>query len=193
MAMAWIWTIMIVFSVIYGVFSGNIDAVGAAALNGAGAAVQLCIGICGVTCLWTGVMEIMRRAGISSKLKSLFLPILSLIFPGSRRNEEAMEALSANVSANMLGLGNAATPLGIRAAAAMAKATRGGTASDDLCMLVVLNSASIQLIPATVAALRATAGASKPFDILPAVWITSLVSVTVGVTVAKILKRFWGK
>jgi spore maturation protein A len=193
MAMAWIWTIMIVFSVIYGIFSGNIDAVGAAALNGAGAAVQLCIGICGVTCLWTGVMEIMRRAGISSKLKSLFLPILSLIFPGSRKNEEAMEALSANVSANMLGLGNAATPLGIRAAAAMAKATRGGIASDDLCMLVVLNSASIQLIPATVAALRASAGSTKPFDILPAVWITSLASVIVGITVAKILKRLWRK
>jgi spore maturation protein A len=193
MAMAWIWTIMIVFSVIYGIFSGNIDAVGAAALNGAGAAVQLCIGICGVTCLWTGIMEIMRRAGISSRLKSLFQPILCLIFPGSRKNEEAMEAVSANVSANLLGLGNAATPLGIRAAAAMAKAARGGTASDDLCMLVVLNTASIQLIPATVAAVRASAGALSPFDILPAVWISSLASVTVGITVAKVLKRFWKK
>jgi spore maturation protein A len=193
MALAWIWTIMIVFSVIFGVLSGNIDAVGKAALDGAGAAVTLCIGICGVTCLWTGVMEIMRRSGISSSLKSLFLPFLSLLFPASQKNKDAMEAISANVSANLLGLGNAATPLGIKAAAEMAKSSHNGTATDDLCMLVIINTASIQLVPATVAAIRAAAGAANPFDILPAVWIASVSSVTVGIAAAKILKRVWGK
>lgn len=191
MTLAWIWTIMIVMSVVYGLLSGNIDAVGKAAVEGAGAAVKLCIGICGVTCLWTGVMEIMRRSGISGGLKSLFLPILSMIFPGAKKNKEAMEAISANVSANLLGLGNAATPLGIRAASEMAKVAHGGTATDDLCMLVIINTASIQLIPATVAALRAAAGAAKPFDILPAVWIASLSSVTVGIIATKLFKKLW--
>jgi len=138
-------------------------------------------------------MEIMRRGGIAAKLSRLFLPLLSRLFPASRRDSETMEALSANVSANLLGLGNAATPLGIRAAAGMAKLSKSGAASDDLCMLVVLNTASIQLIPATVAAVRASAGAQQPFDILPAVWITSVVSVTVGIAAAKLLGRVWGR
>jgi len=193
MALAWIWTIMIVCSVVFGLLTGNIDAVGKAALDGAGAAVTLCIGICGVTCLWTGVMEVMRRSGISNSLKALFLPVLSLLFPQSQKNKDAMEAVSANVSANLLGLGNAATPLGIKAASEMAKLSRNGVATDDLCMLVVINTASIQLIPATVAAVRAAAGAAKPFDILPAVWIASISSVIVGILVAKLLKRLWGK
>lgn len=193
MALAWIWTIMIVCSVVFGFFSGNIDAVGTAALDGAGAAISLCIGICGVTCLWTGVMEVMRRSGISSRLKSLFLPFLSVLFPSSQRNKDAMEALSANVSANLLGLGNAATPLGIKAASEMAKLSHNGVATDDLCMLVIINTASIQLFPATVAAVRAAAGAVRPFDILPAVWIASISSITVGILMAKLLKRLWGK
>ena len=191
MAMAWIWTAMVAFSVIYGLISGNIAAVSKAAVDGAGAAVTLGIGICGVTCLWSGVMEIMRRGGIAKKLSGLFLPLLSRIFPSSRRDGETMEALSANVSANLLGLGNAATPLGIRAAAGMAKLSKSGVAGDDLCMLVVLNTASIQLIPATVAAVRASAGAQQPFDILPAVWITSVVTVSVGIIAAKLFRRVW--
>ena len=188
---------MITFSVIFGLLSGNIDAVGAAALDGAAAAVALCIAICGATMLWSGIMEIMRQAGLAQKLSRLFRPVLNRLFPQTRENEDAMEALSANVSANLLGLGNAATPLGIRAASEIVKMTKSGTASDDhktasddLCMLVVLNSASIQLIPATVAAVRASAGARAPFDILPAVWITSAASLIAGIAVSKILRRF---
>ncbi|NLT15096.1 MAG: spore maturation protein A [Clostridiales bacterium] len=191
MALAWIWTIMIAVSVIFGLISGNIDNVGKAALDGAGAAVTLCIGICGVTCLWTGVMEMMRRSGLSNSLKVLLFPILSLLFPSAKKNKDAMEAVSANVSANLLGLGNAATPLGIQAASEMAKLSRGGVATDDLCMLVIINTASIQLIPATVAAVRAAEGAAKPFDILPAVWIASLSAVAAGIIIGKLLKRLW--
>lgn len=191
MALTWIWTAMIVVSVIFGILTGRIDAVSSAALEGAGAAVTLCIGICGITCLWTGIMEVMRRSGISNALKNLFLPFLSLLFPASKRNSVIMESVSANISANLLGLGNAATPLGIKAATEMAAASRGGAATDDMCTLVVMNTASIQLIPATVAAVRAAAGAHSPFDILPAVWIASLSSVTVGIIIAKLLKRLW--
>lgn len=186
MAMAWIWTIMVVISVVYGLLSGNISHVGAAAIEGTAAAVKLCIGICGVTCLWTGIMEIMIRSGISSRLSKMLRPFLARLFPNTIRDKDTLESISANVSANLLGLGNAATPLGIRAAISMSKATSGGIASNDLCMLVVLNTASIQLIPTTVAAVRAAAGSQAPFAILPAVWITSLASVTVGVIAAKI-------
>jgi spore maturation protein A len=182
---------MIVVSVVYGLLSGSIGAVGTAAVEGAGEAVKLCIGICGVTCLWTGIMELMRRSGITDRLKRLFQPALSLLFPASRANRAAMEAVSANVSANLLGLGNAATPFGIQAAGELAKTARGQTATNDLCMLVVLNTASIQLIPATVAAVRAAAGAQSPFDILPAVWLASGASVAAGIVCVKLLSKVW--
>lgn len=188
MAMAWIWTGMVALSVIYGLINGTIDLVGNAALEGAAAAVTLCISMAGVVCLWTGVMEVMQRGGLSGKLATLLRPVLRRLFPESADNDTAMEAASANVSANLLGLGNAATPLGIKAASAM---STGETANDSLCTLVVLNTASIQLIPATVAGIRTAAGASAPFNILPAVWITSLASVTVGILVARLLRRLW--
>ena len=183
MALSLLWTGMVVVSIVYGVLSGSVEAVGKAAVEGASEAVKLCIGICGVTSLWTGVMEILSRAGVTAQLKNLF--------PGSKNNAAAMEAVSANVAANLLGLGNAATPLGIKAASEMARGARNGVATDDLCMLVVLNSASIQLIPATVAAVRAAAGAQNPFDILPAVWLASGVSVLTGILMAKIMARLW--
>jgi len=189
MAMAWVWTAMVAISVVYGIFNGTISAVGAAALEGASTAVTLCISMAGVICLWSGVMEVMKRGGLSEKLARLLRPVLRRLFPGAAGNEAAMEAVSANVSANLLGLGNAATPLGIRAAGEM---KRGDVANDDLCTLVVLNTASIQLIPATVAGVRAAAGALNPFSILPAVWITSVASVMAGLLAARLLRRVWG-
>jgi spore maturation protein A len=189
MAMAWIWTGMVALSVIFGVLSGNSDAVGSAALQGCAAAVRLCFDILGLTCLWCGVMEIMQRSGIASKLSALFRPILAKLFPNTVRDSAAMESISANVTANLLGLGNAATPLGIRAAEELSKRSRDGEATDDLCMLVILNTASIQLIPATIAAVRASAGSKTPFDILPAVWITSAASVTMGVLAAAVFRH----
>jgi spore maturation protein A len=178
---------MATFSVAFGIFSGNIDAVGAAALEGATASVRLCLDILGLTCLWSGVMELLRRAGLAARLAAFFRPALARLFPDA--SPEAMEAISANVSANLLGLGNAATPPGVRAAEELSKTARDGVATDDLCMLVVLNTASIQLIPATVAAVRASAGGRTPFDILPAVWITSASSVAVGIFTASLLRR----
>lgn len=189
MAMAWVWTGIVAFSVIYGIISGNISLVGAAALEGAGEAVKLCISICGVTCLWTGIMEVMSQAGLTHKLARVLRPVLRRLFPKSFADKETGEAISANVSANLLGLGNAATPMGIKAAERLANGS--DTASDELCTLVVINTASIQLIPATIAAVRAANGSAAPFDILPAVWITSAASLIVGIAAAKIMKRLW--
>lgn len=190
--MAIIWTGMVVVSVIFGLFSGQMDAVSQAALTGAGSAVQLCLSMAGVLCLWSGVMEIMNRCGLSGRLARVFRPLLRRLLPRASRDDETLSAVSANVSANLLGLGNAATPLGVQAACRMARG-QNGVASDELCLLVVLNTASIQLVPATVASVRAAAGAAAPLDILPAVWLSSALSVTVGLLAAKALARLGGR
>lgn len=190
MAMAWIWTGMVAVSVVYGLVSGTIGAVGAAALEGAQAAVDLCVSMAGVLCLWSGVMAVMEACGLTAGLSRLFRPVLRRLLPDACRDKETLAAVSANVSANLLGLGNAATPLGIQAARRMA-AGCGGVASDELCRLVVLNTASIQLLPTTVAGVRAALGSASPFDILPAVWLASVISVAAGLTAARVFQRFW--
>ena len=188
LAMAWIWTGMVVSSLIVGVAKGTIDQVGAAAMEGAGAAVELCLSMAGILCLWSGVMAILERCGFTEALSRLFRPFLCRLMPRSCRDKETMAAVSANLSCNLLGLGNAATPLGIQAARRMAVGC-GGVASNELCMLVVLNTASLQLLPTTIAGVRSALGAASPFDILPAVWLSSLLSVTAGVVTAKVLGR----
>ena len=192
MEMAWVWTAMVVLSLVCGLWTGRIDAVANAALEGADSAIRLSISMAGIMCLWSGVMEIMNACGISAMLARAFRPLLRRLLPQACRDEETLAAVSANVSANLLGLGNAATPLGIRAARRMAVGC-GGVASDELCLLVVLNTASIQLLPTTVASVRAAAGSSAPFDILPAVWLSSLLSVTAGLTAAALLSRRGGR
>ena len=187
--MSIIWTGMIVFSVLFGLFSGRSAQVGNSVMEGAAAAVSFILTTGGAICLWCAVMEVMDRCGISAALSRLLRPALGKLFPKASKTPEIMEALSANVSANVLGLGNAATPMGIKAAQGMA-AGCGGAASKELCLLVVLNTASIQLLPTTVAALRAGYGAAAPFDILPAVWVSSVISVTVGLTAAFLFSRF---
>ena len=190
MAMAWIWTGMVAVSVVYGLVNGTIGAVGAAALEGAQAAVDLCVSMAGVLCLWSGVMAVMEACGLTAGLSRLFRPVLRRLLPDACRDRETLAAVSANVSANLLGLGNAATPLGIQAARRMA-AGCGGVASDELCRLGVLNTASIQLLPTTVAGVRAALGSASPFDILPAVWLASVISVAAGLTAARVFQRFW--
>lgn len=183
MALSWIWMSLICVSVVFGMLNGCIGQVSAAALEGADAAVKLCLSICGGLCLWSGIIELMDRSGMSRGLSRILRPLLVRIFPTCRKDKQALEALSQNVSANFLGLGNAATPAGIRAA------ERLKSSSAELCRLVVVNSASIQLIPASVCAVRAAAGSASPFDILPAVWISSLASVSAGLAAACIFGR----
>ena len=190
MTMAWIWTGMAVLSILCGLATGRGDLVAAAAVEGAQAAVELCVSIAGMLCLWTGVMEIMRRSGLAEGLSRLLRPVLSALFPQVSGDRGVMDSISTNVSANLLGLGNAATPLGIEAVRRMERKSPG-TASDAMCMLVVCNTASIQLIPTTVASVRAAAGSSAPFDILPAVWLASALSVGVGIAACKLFARIW--
>ena len=186
MAMSWIWGGMVILSLLFGAATGRIDAVSEAALSGAQNAVELILSMAGVLCLWSGIMEIMRVCGLTDGLARAFRPLMRRLLPEASRDSETLAAVSANVSANLLGLGNAATPLGIQAARRMARGC-GGVASDELCRLVVLNTASIQLLPTTIASVRAAAGCKTPFDILPAVWLSSVLSVTAGLTAAWLL------
>ena len=189
MLMGIIWTGMILVSILYSCAVGTAAAVGDAAIKGAEEAVRLCLNIGGIMCLWCAVMELMRECKIAEALAGALKPILRLLFPEGAKHESILEPLSANVGANLLGLGNAATPMGIQAAKGMAALGKKGEATNELCRLVVLNTASIQLLPTTVAAIRAAEGAVMPFDILPAVWISAAISVAVGLAAAYLMQR----
>lgn len=189
-AMSVIWTVMVGAAILCGLLTGTGGAVAAAALEGASAGVELALSTAGVLCLWMGVMEVMRRSGLAGGISRLLRPALRRLYPDFAADAPVMDAVSANLSANLLGLGNAATPLGLEAARLMA-ARSPGVASDSLCMLVVCNTASIQLIPTTVAAVRAAAGCAAPFDILPAVWLTSAAALAAGLGAARLLARVW--
>ena len=193
MAMSVLITAMMGLSIIWGITHGTADSVSAALLGGAGQAITLALSMAGVLCLWCGAVEVMRRAGLMEKLARLLGKPIVFLFPEARGDKSLRGDLAAMVSANLLGLGNAATPLSIRACARLNELSGGGgKASDSVCMLVVLGSCSLQLIPATVAAVRASSGAAAPFDILPAVWLATLVSCAVGISAAKLLGRVWG-
>lgn len=186
--MAIVWGVMVMASVVCAVAGGRMAQVSSAALEGARAAVELCISLAGVLCLWSGFMELLKQCGLERKLAALFRPLMRRLLPQASRDAETMAAVSGNLSANLLGLGNAATPLGIRAVRRMALGAEG-RATDELCRLVVLNTASVQLLPTTVAAVRAGCGSAAPFDILPAVWVSSILSVSVGLLAARLLER----
>ena len=188
MVMSWIFTGMVAVSVLCAFLRGAGAALSAAVLQGAQSGVTLSVSIAGSLCLWSGVGKLLDTAGTTEFLSRLLKPVLHRLFPSSARDPVLARSISGNICANLLGLGNAATPMGIQAARLM---KTGSTATDELCRLVVLNTASIQLIPANVAAVRSALGCSTPFDILPAVWLTSLCSAGLGVTAAWLLGRIW--
>ena len=191
MVMSWIFTGLIGISLIFSVFTGSGSALAGAVPEGAQKGAALAVSLAGSICLWSGLGKVMENAGITHKLTVLLRPVLHRLFPGSRTDELLAQHLSANICANLLGLGNAATPMGILAARRMVDPKKPHLATDQLCRLIVLNTASIQLIPANVAALRSSLGCDAPFDILPAVWLTSLCSAGLGLIAAWVLGRVW--
>ena len=189
MIMTWIYTGILCISVFGALWRGNGSALAAAIPQGAQAGITLAISLAGSLCLWSGVGTLMERTGVTGILSRLLRPLLGRVFPGTKTDPVLADALSANICANFLGLGNAATPMGIRAVRRMVR--RPGIATDEMCRLIVLNTASIQLIPANVAAVRVSLGCATPFDILPAVWLTSLCSAGLGLVCAWALGRVW--
>ena len=188
MVMSWVWAVLVATSVVCAAVGGRAAALSAAVMQGAQAGVTLAISIAGSLCLWAGIGRTMEKLGLTAVLARLLRPAMKRLFPSTREDAALSGALSTNICANFLGLGNAATPPGIEAARRLA-ARSPGRASDELCRLIVLNTASIQLIPANVAAVRSSLGCGSPFDILPAVWITSLCSAGLGLAAAWVLGR----
>ena len=188
--MAFIFTAMVIISVLSALFSGRMEQVSAAAMTECGNAVKLVLSLMGVMCMWSGVMKVAERAGLTERFGRLFAPVLRLLFRDIDPNGPAACAITMNVAANLLGLGNAATPLGITAMCELEKLNReNGTASDAMVTFVVMNTASLQLIPTTTAAMRLQAGSLAPFEILPAVWLASLASILCALLMTRLLGR----
>lgn len=180
-----------VASLIFAAFGGRMGELSAAMLAKSGEAVELVISLCGIICFWSGIMRVAERAGLVDKLARLLSPIVAFLFKGVKRGGRAAGLITMNLAANILGLGNASTPLGLAAMKAIAEESGDNSdyATDDMIMLAVLNTASLQIIPTTAAALRAANGAAKPFEILPCVWIVSAYSVILVVTSTKLMCR----
>lgn len=189
MVLTFVWLALLLAAVLCAVFTGQGQALASAIPKGAQSAVTVCISMAGSLCLWTGTGQLMEHCGLTALLSRLLHPVLNRLFPGSTKNPVLSEALSANVCANLLGLGNAATPMGIQAAKQLRSPEQPDRATDELCRLVVLNTASIQLLPTTVAAVRSGLGCAAPFDILPAVWLTSVLSAGLGLAAAWVLGK----
>ena len=186
--MSYIWGGMIVFSVLAAFFTGRMDAVAQGALDGADAAIKMAFSLLGIMCLWSGLLEIAKRSGLTEKLAQLLRPFMRLLFPHLPPNSPAVSAMVMNMTANMLGLSNAATPLGLAAMEELDKINpHKGIASDEMCLFVVINTASISLFPTTVIALRRAAGSTDPFSILVPVWLCSLIALIFGVLAALLL------
>ena len=184
--MNYVWAGMILAAYLFAAFSGRVDAVTQGALDGAKNAVETVLSLLGMLCFWTGLLEIAKRSGLTEKLARLARPLLRVLFPSLRPDGAAASAIVMNMIANFLGLSNAATPLGIKAMEELDRINpEKGRASDAMCMFVVVNTASINLVPTTLIALRVAAGSAQPFEIIVPVWICSVLSVTVGVLAAR--------
>ena len=184
-----VWAAMIAVSVFCALATGRMQQLSEAVLAGAGNAVQLIFGMMGMMCAWTGLMKIADAGGLTAILSRLLAPVLRRLFPAYPPESPAAKAICMNITANLLGLGNAATPMGLAAMKEMAAQNRGSHVADNsMVMFVVLNTASLQLIPTFMGTLRSQYGSVPPFDILPAVWVTSAVSLAVGLLAAKLME-----
>ena len=178
-----------VLSFFIALFTGNIGALGNAILDGAADAVSLTLSLAGMMCLWCGVMEVLRDAGLITKLARLIRPFLRLFFPGSCGKDQGAEEIAANIAANLLGIGNAATPLALSALEKMQRNNpTPGYPTNDMVTLAVMNTASVNLLPTTILSLRRAAGSDDPFSVVVPIWLVS----TVCWLMALLLTRAWG-
>lgn len=191
----YIWIGMLAIGFIVGILTGRMDVVTKAAIESSQTAVTVCIGLTGVMCLWTGLMKIAEKGGMIRAISKFVQPVMRFLFPEIPKDDPAMGAIVMNLVANFLGLGNAATPLGIKAMGELQRLNKEReTASNSMCMFLVLNTAAIQLVPASIIALRTSAGSTKPTEIIVCIWIASICATIAGVIATKILGwPFWQK
>lgn len=185
--MNYIWAGLMLFSLICAAFTGRLDATMQAGFNGANQAITVVLGFVGVMSLWTGLMRVAERSGLTKVFARAIRPLGRLIFPRLDPDSPAFSAISMNMVANMLGLANAATPLGLKAMQELEKRSRTpGRASDEMCAFVVLNTASIQLIPSTLIGIRASMGSAAPAEIILPVWLVSIAAATAGIAAVRL-------
>ena len=183
-----LWPIFIILSFIYALIFGKVDEVNNGIFEALTAAVELSITFLGTMCLWTGIMEIAKQTSLIDKMTNLLKPLINFLFPDLKRNEAAKQEISMNMIANILGLGNAATPLGIKAMKTMQKEnTKKDTLTNSMMMFIVINTASIQLIPTNVIAIRTSLNSQNATGIILPVWIAKIIAAIVGIAFTKFL------
>lgn len=188
--MNYVWGFIIIVSCVIAFLCGRTNELANGIFSSGKTTVNLFLTLLGMMMLWSGLMRIAEKSGITSALSKLLSPLLKLLFPDLKKDSPAAKAISLNMVANLLGLGNAATPLGLIAMKELLKLSpKKDAASDNMITFVVMNTASIQLIPTTVGILRASFGAANPLDIMPAVWLSSIIALVSGITTAKILSK----
>lgn len=192
--MNYIWGAMVIFSFIAALFSGNMQALSDSVVNGGKDAISLVINLTGMMCLWGGIMKIAEKAEITKVICRILSPLFSLLYKNVDKKSETARAMSMNITANLLGLGNAATPLGLEAMRRMQDANLDkDIATDDMVVFVVMNSAAMRLIPTTVATLRTQFGSQSPMEIMPATWLSTILSLTAGVVTAKVISKIFSR
>ena len=183
-----LWPIFIILSFIYALFFAKINEINNGIFESLSDAVELSITFLGTICLWNGIMEIAKKTTLIKKLTNFLKPFINFLFPDLKKNENAKQEISMNMIANILGLGNAATPLGLKAMKTMQKEnTKKDTLSNSMMMFIVLNTASLQLIPTNVIAIRSSLGSQNPTGIILQVWVATIVAAIVGIFFTKII------
>lgn len=185
-----VWIFMIVASFVVAIFCGNIEAVTKIMFDSTGNAIEICLGIAGIVCMWSGFMKVAERSGLIVSFSKLLNPITKFLFPEIKKNNEVSGYIGMNIAANMLGLGNVATPIGIKVMEKLEKLNQGKSKiSNSMLMFIVLNTASIQLIPTTVIALRANYNSQNPTSIVIPTFLSSFISVVFAITIVKIISK----
>lgn len=188
--MNYVWGIMILASFISAIFNGNMQVLSDSILVSGQEAIELIIKLTGMMCFWGGMMKIAEKSSLTAYISKFLSPLFSKLYKKASKNPEIAEPMSMNVTANLLGLGNAATPLGLEAMRRMQEANGDkNVATDDMIVFVVMNSAAMRIIPTTVAALRAEFMSENPMEIMPATWVSTLLSLTAGIFTAKFISK----
>ena len=189
-----VWPIFIIISFSYAIFSGNLQNLNSSIFDSVESAVNLSITMLGTMCLWSGIMNIAANTNIMKMMNKMLKPIIRFLFPEIKENKKAQNEISMNMVANILGLGNAATPLGLKAMETLQKENKNKEElSNSMIMLIVINTASIQLIPTTIIAIRSSLGAQNPTSIIVPVWIATICAAIVGIFVTKLLIKYSNK
>lgn len=186
----YIWSIILCASIIFSFISGKSEAMSTVIFSSVSKAVDISITLLGIICFWSGMMEIAKNSGLTKKVETLLRPLTKILFPSLKKESKALSAITMNITANLFGLGNAATPFGLIAVKELERENSfSNRASDAMCTFVIINTASLQLLPTTIMGLRAKFGSVYPAEIIVPVWITSACALLIGVISAKILER----